>query len=207
MAAGLDLIAEEAHRRAGRLPSGEVLLHSFVQALNLDGSRAPFYSEARRIAALLVRHRGRPVRIDGTRGEPWLVAEFYLALDEVAENYVNSWSRAPHLRELIHYLRYHLQEAEVFGTRVSDKTPWNLREARFVLRKERKPEERAGAPNVASPPEETRGRVSHPKFGDGDVVGEEGGPTDRAVRERTACRFAVIRKAAVASDGPKPVGW
>jgi|ERR1700684_569484 hypothetical protein len=100
MAAGLDLIAQEAQRRAGHLPSGEFLLHSFVRALNLDGARAPFYSETRRIEALVLRRGGRRVRVDGRKGEPWIIAELCLALDEIAECYVESWKRAPHLGEL-----------------------------------------------------------------------------------------------------------
>jgi hypothetical protein len=123
---GVKQIAQEARRRRGTTPSGEAILHAFVCALNLDGSRAAFYAEPRSIRTLTVRHRGQPVRIDGSAGERWMVAELYGTLDVVAEEYVESWSRPPYLRELLFYLGFHLDET------------WDLRNAKVAFRKERK---------------------------------------------------------------------
>lgn len=168
-------IAEEAKRRSGALPTGLSVLHSFVCALNLDGSLAPFYAEKSRVAALTVSHAGRLLRIDGTEAEPWIVAELYDALDEVAESYINSWNRPPQLHELLHYVDNQLAALDPpYTTYVSDQEPWDLLgDAKFHVSKERKSRDRSPAPEVpdASPPQ---GRVRHPKFGDGVIVAEEG---------------------------------
>jgi hypothetical protein len=161
-------IAEEAKRRTGGLPTGLSVLHSFVCALNLDGSLAPFYAEKSRLLALVVSRAGQRLRIDGTESEPWLVASLYEALDEVAESYVNSWSRPPQLQELLPYV------ATELSTWGSDEEPWDLLgDAKFRMSQARKGRDRSPAPEVpdASPPQ---GRVKHPKFGDGVIVSEQG---------------------------------
>jgi hypothetical protein len=89
-----------------------------------------------------------------------------------------------------HYLRYHLQEEEVFSTRISDGAPLDLSDAKFVLRTERKAEDRSPAPDVAAPPSTARGRVRHPKFGKGIVVADEG---DRLTVEFDGERRVVLR--------------
>jgi len=173
MAMGLDAVAQEAKRRTGKRPSGATLLHAFVAALNLDGARAPLYAEPRRIAALLVRRRGRRVRIDGASAEAWVVAELHATLDDIAEDYQRTWNRPPRLRELAHYLRLHLDEEST--ARISDPSAWELADARFVLGKEPKPSERSPLPSPDAPaPVTPRGSVQHPKFGSGLVLREEG---------------------------------
>jgi hypothetical protein len=69
----------------------------------------------------------------------------------------------------------------VFSDVISDETPWNLRDAKFTYRKERKPEDPAELPDVGRPRRTTASRpgsmgtrVSHAKFGEGIVVDEEG---------------------------------
>ena len=167
-------IAQEAKRRTGGLPTGLSLLHAFVCALNLDGSLAPFYAEKSRVVALVVSHAGQRLRVDGTEAEPWIVAEFYEALDEVAESYVNSWNRPPQLHELLHYVDTQLADLDPPDTTyTSDAEPWDLLgNAKFRISKERKSRDRSPAPAVPDAP--PQGRVKHPKFGDGVIIAEEG---------------------------------
>lgn len=80
------------------------MLHSFVCALNLDGSLAPFYAEKARLDALTAHHAGLLVRIDGSDAVSWMVTEFYAALDETAAIYLTDCNRPPQLRELLHYV-------------------------------------------------------------------------------------------------------
>jgi len=174
VAACFKAIALEAKRRTGALPTAVSVLHSFVYALNLDGSRAPFYDENTRVTALTVSHGGPPIRIDGSKAEPWIVAELYEALDEVAECYGDSFSRAPQLHELLHYIDDQLADPDPPDTtRVSDEEPWDLlADAKFLLGKERKRRDRApvpGTPDASRP----KRRVKHPKFGEGVIVAQE----------------------------------
>jgi hypothetical protein len=168
-------ISVEAKQRAGELPTGALLLQSFVAALNLDGSRAPFYAEKTRIAALTLSHAGKRLRIDGTESERWIVAELYEMLDEVAESYVDSWNRAPNLHELLHYVDTQLADPDPPDTTyVSDPEPWEvIATAKMILGKTKKTRDRSTPPAASAAPV-AKGRVKHPKFGEGLVVAEEG---------------------------------
>ncbi len=173
VAAVIERIAKEARRRSGKLPAGRVLLDAVVQALNLDGSSSPFYAEKWRLEALVVQNGGKRVRCKGDKAEAWIVAEVYEMLESVAEDYTTVCQRAPHVRELLHYLASHLEEEEIFASNVSDASPWNLRDAKIVYQKEKKPKDRSPAPDVEST-RGARGRVKHPKFGEGAVLEENG---------------------------------
>jgi hypothetical protein len=192
---GLAQIAGVALERTGALPSGEVLLNAFVRALNLDGTRAPFHSESRRVEAILVSHAGAEVRLDGAGAEAWAVADWYETLEAVAEEYIGSFARPPHLRELLHYLsgrlggeRYSEKDFRQF---LSDLAPWKLKEAKVVLSTQRKSRDRSPAPSSEPLPQASRGRVTHPKFGEGVVLVKDG--------ERLTVQFGSDRRVVLRS--------
>jgi hypothetical protein len=164
-------IAEESRRRTRQLPSGEAILAGFVAALNLDGAREPFYSEPRRIDELVVRRAKREVRIDGKHADAWMVAEWYALFEEVAEQFDAEWDRAPHLRELLHFLASHV-ETDDAAKRLALDAGWQVRDADIVLTDRKKPRERKPAPEVPVLATGNLPRVRHPKFGEGVVVAE-----------------------------------
>ncbi len=120
-----------------------------------------------------MQHAGRDARIDAADGDAWIVHELFRMLDEVAEEYEVSWHRAPYLRELVHYLALHFVDDEDSPAVVSD-APWNVGEAKFAFRSERKRRDRAEPPDVASVHSSARARVRHAKFGEGEVISEQG---------------------------------
>lgn len=165
--------AEAQRRTRARLPAF-AMLEGFVAALNLDGSREPFYAELRRIDELVVRRAKlsvadaakpslKEVRIDGRRAEAFVVAPWYAAFDEVAELFDAECDRAPTLRELLHFLADQLE---------GNDDGWLVRDADVVLTDRKKPRERKPEPVVPVLVTGDLPRVRHPKFGEGVVVSE-----------------------------------
>jgi hypothetical protein len=144
-----------------------------IQALNLDGSQAPFYAESRRMDALVLRQGRRQVRVDGSKAPAWIVAELYAMLEELAEQYEGRWRRPPRLREIVRYVAHHLEKPAPLRTCTSDTVPWDFRDAKLVMG-ERKPTDRASPPETTPELPRSGGRVRHPKFGDGVIVAEQG---------------------------------
>lgn len=177
-------IADEAERRTGKLPTSGALVHSLVHALNHDGTRAPFFHGIRRIEALVANHGSKRVRVEGRRAESWIVGELYSVLDTVSEEYQSAWDRPPTLEEILHYFGPYLNEQELLTEHASDRVPWKFGQAKFVLRKEKKSEDRIPSPKKTTTVAKTKAKatVRHPKFGEGEVVGEEG--------ERLRVRFS-----------------
>lgn len=173
VAAAIASIAETSRRRTRALPSGEAVLEAFVAALALDGARAPFYEEPRRVDQIIVRRAKREIRIDGRHAEPWMVAELYAMLESVAEQYDEAWDRPPRIRELLHYLAADLEsdpaDDDASARPILD-DGWQVHDADIVLTDRKKPRERKPAPEVAPPPATSGPRVRHPKFGEGIVV-------------------------------------
>lgn len=163
VAAAITRIGEESHRRTRAQPTGDALLEGFVAALNLDGSRDPFYAEPRRIDEVVVRRGKREVRIDGRHADAWIVAAFYALFEEVTELFDAEWDRAPTLRELLHFLAAHLD---------GNGEGWEVHAADVVLTDRKKPRERKPAPEVPVLVTDDLPRVRHPKFGEGVVVAQ-----------------------------------
>ncbi len=168
MAAALARIADESQLRTRSLPSGAAVLQGLVAALNRDGARAPFYSEPRRIDELIVRRAKREVRIDGKRAEAWVVAAFYVALNDVAAQFDAEDDRAPHLRELLHIVADLFEGAD--RERLLLDEAWQVRDADVVLTDRKKTRERKPAPEVPVFVSDALPRVKHAKFGEGVVI-------------------------------------
>ena len=187
--AAMDAIAAGSRERGDALPSGEDVLRAFVAALGLDGTLAPFYGEPKHVSSMTVHHGGRAVHVDATGAKPWIIAELFDMLELVAEEYQDSWDRPPSLAELVAYLKIYFEEEETLAEHLSDTRPWKLAPATFTFGK-RKPKDRREPPKAATPTRSSR-RVKHPKFGEGDVVSEEG---DHLTIEFRDARRVLLRK-------------
>ncbi len=185
----MDAIAAASRERSDALPSGEMVLRAFVAALSLDGALAPFYAEPKRVASMSVRSGDRVVRVDATGAEAWIVSELFGMLEVIAEEYQEAWDRPPTLAELVEYLRIYFEHEDTLAEHFSDTRSWKLAPATFTFAKS-KPKDRRDPPPVTKPTR-SRARVKHSKFGEGEIVGEEGDHLTIDFRDR---RRVLLRK-------------